>query len=246
MIDSSTNTVVDTIPVGVNPTDIEFNPSNNRLYVSNSDTHDVSVIDSSTNTVVETIDVDGYPTTMLFNPFNNDIYIDSGLSQNISVIDSSTNTVVENIEVGDGWDAERAMLFNPKNNYVYVTNFSSDDVSIIDSTTNKLASTVKVGTGPIGLAFNPSNNHVYVTNINSDDVSIIKKVFVPSEEQPTRIGDLIKGIIQNPLDVTNSIESANEITDILTDNNLVNDQLVCNIIDSEAESTSNIREILDC
>ena len=67
----------------------------------------------------------------------------------------------------------------------------------------------------------------------------------PNEELKT-IGDLIKDILQNPLDVTNSIESANEIKVILTDNDRDNDQLVCDLIDSEAEYTSNIREILNC
>jgi hypothetical protein len=68
----------------------------------------------------------------------------------------------------------------------------------------------------------------------------------PPEEEPKTIGDLIKWIIQNPLDVTNSIESAIEIKDILTDNDRDNDQLVCDLIDSEDEYTFNIREILNC
>ena len=68
----------------------------------------------------------------------------------------------------------------------------------------------------------------------------------PPEEEPKTVSDLIKGIIQNPLDVTNSIDSANEIRDILTDDNRDNDQLVCDLIDPEVDSTSNIREILNC
>jgi hypothetical protein len=68
----------------------------------------------------------------------------------------------------------------------------------------------------------------------------------PPVKEPKTIGDLIKGILQNPLDVTNSIDSANEIRDILTDNNHDNDQLVCDLIDLEDEDTSNIRELLNC
>jgi hypothetical protein len=68
----------------------------------------------------------------------------------------------------------------------------------------------------------------------------------PPNEEPRTIGDIIKGIIQNPLDVTNSIDSANEIRDILSDNNRDNDQIVCDLIDSEDEYTSNIRELLNC
>jgi hypothetical protein len=68
----------------------------------------------------------------------------------------------------------------------------------------------------------------------------------PPEPEPRTINDIIKGIIQNPLNVTNSIDSANEIRNILTDNNRDNDQIVCDLIDSEGEYTSNIREILNC
>ncbi len=68
----------------------------------------------------------------------------------------------------------------------------------------------------------------------------------PSEEEPKTIGDLVKGIYENPQDVTNSIEPANEIRDILTDNNRDNDQIVRDLIDPEDEYTSNIREILNC
>jgi hypothetical protein len=81
-----------------------------------------------------------------------------------------------------------------------------------------------------------------------DEVMItVNPVISPPPEQPSTIGDLIKAIIQNPLNVTNSIDSANEIKEILTDNNRDNDQIVCDLIGSEDEETiSNIREILNC
>ena len=53
----------------------------------------------------------------------------------------------------------------------------------------------------------------------------------PEEEGPRTISNIIRGIIQNPLDVTNSIDSANEICNILTDNDRYNDRLVCDLID---------------
>ncbi|CAN5832313.1 hypothetical protein BH23THE1_BH23THE1_21000 [soil metagenome] len=64
-------------------------------------------------------------------------------------------------------------------------------------------------------------------------------------EDHRTIGELIKNVIQNPLVVTNSIESNNEIRNILTDNNRDNDLLVCELLDSETEYTSNVREILN-
>jgi hypothetical protein len=90
---------------------------------------------------------------------------------------------------------------------------------------------------------NPKNNFIYVTHLYPDLISVIKPTSISEFKMIT---DIIKGIIQNPLDVTNSIDSANEIRDILTDDNRDNDQIVCDLIDSEDEYTSNIREILNC
>ena len=44
MIDTATNSVIDTIPVGDSPHDIEFDPVNNRMYVANMEDGTVSVI----------------------------------------------------------------------------------------------------------------------------------------------------------------------------------------------------------
>ena len=77
-------------------------------------------------------------------------------------------------------------------------------------------------------------------------ITVVPVQSPPPEEEPKTVSDLFKGIIQNPLNVTNSIDSANEIRNILTDNNRDNDQIACDLIDSEDEYTSNIREILNC
>lgn len=68
----------------------------------------------------------------------------------------------------------------------------------------------------------------------------------PTEEEPKTVSDLLKGIIQNPLDLAYSIGSANQILDILTDDDRNNDQLVCDLIDSENEQMSNVLQILNC
>ena len=44
VIDTATNSVIDTIPVGDSPHDIEFDPVNNRMYVANMEDNTVSVI----------------------------------------------------------------------------------------------------------------------------------------------------------------------------------------------------------
>jgi hypothetical protein len=69
----------------------------------------------------------------------------------------------------------------------------------------------------------------------------------PPTEVPQTIRDIIIHLLQNPLDITNSIESSNKILEILTDNNNNNDQLVCEFLgDIENKQAYNMREIINC
>ncbi|HEX7141971.1 MAG TPA: YncE family protein, partial [Nitrososphaeraceae archaeon] len=51
VIDITTNTVIDTIPIGIEPFDIAYDRDNQRMYVSNGGDSTVSVINTTTNTV---------------------------------------------------------------------------------------------------------------------------------------------------------------------------------------------------
>ena len=61
VIDTATNTVVATIPVGSNPYGVSINPAGTRLYVVNRSSNNVSVIDTATNSVVDTVAVGSSP-----------------------------------------------------------------------------------------------------------------------------------------------------------------------------------------
>jgi YVTN family beta-propeller protein len=65
VIDTSTNTVVATVPVGSEPLRLAVTPSRGYVYVANdtgaAPTGTVSVIKTSTNTVVNTVSVNNGP-----------------------------------------------------------------------------------------------------------------------------------------------------------------------------------------
>ena len=56
-----------TINVGESPQNMKYNPSNGNIYVSNSDSGDISVIDSDTNKVIHTIDAGDNPQNLKYN-----------------------------------------------------------------------------------------------------------------------------------------------------------------------------------
>ena len=61
VIDTATNTVIATVPVGTWPRGVSVNPAGTRVYVANGGSNNVSVIDTATNTVVATVLVGDWP-----------------------------------------------------------------------------------------------------------------------------------------------------------------------------------------
>src|SRR5215470_5486086 len=57
VIDTATNTVVATVPVGRFPFGVAITPDGTHAYVTNNASRTVSVIDTATNTVVATVPV---------------------------------------------------------------------------------------------------------------------------------------------------------------------------------------------
>jgi YVTN family beta-propeller protein len=68
VIDTATNTVVATIPVGVGPIGVAITPDGTGAYVTNLFSNTVSVIDIATNTVVATIPVGQAPSRVAITP----------------------------------------------------------------------------------------------------------------------------------------------------------------------------------
>ncbi len=86
VIDSGTNKVIHTIDAGDSPQFLKYNPSNGYIYVSNSDSGDVSVIDSGTDEMLHTIGVGEDPQDIKYNPSYGNIYVANENSDNVSLI----------------------------------------------------------------------------------------------------------------------------------------------------------------
>jgi YVTN family beta-propeller protein len=64
-----------TIQVGTVPGYLAVNATTNRIYVSNLNSNNVSVIDGSTNTVITTVVVGNSPSGIAVNPTTNLVYV---------------------------------------------------------------------------------------------------------------------------------------------------------------------------
>ena len=209
VIDTATNTVVDTVGVGDEPRGIAITPDGSRAYVTNYGSDNVSVIDTATNTVMATVVVGSYPDGIAITPDGSRAYVVFD-PNNLSVIDTATNTVVATVGVGSD---PGGIAITPDGSRAYVANELSSNVSVIDTATNTVVATVEVGSWPIGIAITPDGSRVYVANYSytHNNVSVI--------DTATNTVVSTVGVGGNPIGIAITPDGSRAyVTNIFTDN----------------------------
>ncbi len=167
VIDTATNTITATIPVGSIPIALVLTPDSASLYVANGGSNTVSVIDTATNTVVATVPVGNTPFATAMSPDGAFVYVANLRGNSVSVIATATNTVVATVPVGRN---PEGVAVTPDGAFAYVTNDSDNTVSVIDTATNTVVATVPVGRLPGPVAVSPDGTLVYVGRFISPGV----------------------------------------------------------------------------
>src|SRR5262249_30349888 len=99
VIDTATNTVVATVPVGFAPRGVAITPDGTHAYVVNTNSDTVSVIATATNTVVATVPVGSFPFWVAITPDGTHAYVTNLFSNTVSVIATATNTAADTLPV---------------------------------------------------------------------------------------------------------------------------------------------------
>src|SRR5260370_5301340 len=165
VIDTSTYSVVATIPVGQYPAGVAITPNGAFAYVTNYNSNSVSVIDTATNTVTGTVTVGTGPWGLAITPNGAFAYVTNYTSYSVSVISTTTNAVVATVPIIVGLTGSPAwgVAITPNGAYAYVTTPGSNNVSVINTATNTVVAAVTVGCGPTSVAITPSLALAYVT-----------------------------------------------------------------------------------
>lgn len=170
VINTATNTVTTTVPVGTSPSGVAVHPAGTFAYVANTNGSTISVINTATNTVTATVPVGDDPGGVAVHPAGTFVYVANYFSNTVSVINTATNIVTATVLVGA---SPYGVVVHPAGTRVYVANTSGDTVSVIDTVTNTVVATVLVGDEPYGVAVHPAGTFVYVANGGSGTVSVI-------------------------------------------------------------------------
>lgn len=184
IIDTSTNTVVNTIALGGNnpfnsprlrPDGLVFTPSGREILVTCGACNSVYVIDVASNTISTIIRGLGSTYGISIQPSGKLAFISESVYK-VAVLNVSTNTIINTINVaGNPYYSG----VSPSGNLVYVPTriqgigINEGNVSVIDVAANAVVSTMAVGSNPYQAAFTPSGKEAYVTNHDDNTVSVI-------------------------------------------------------------------------
>jgi YVTN family beta-propeller protein len=192
VVDTTTLTQVNVIPVGLWPHGLAFNPARARAYVANwgdGAVSSLSVIDTDTETVVKTIPLRpsaAHPigtNGVAVDRAGTRVYVSNFYDDSVAVIDATTETVAAVVHIGADPASVNiqnpvGIAVNPAGTRVYVANQQGGTVSVIDTSTNGIVATINdVGSWPTGVGVTPSGDKVLVTAyhaaLNSYSVAVI-------------------------------------------------------------------------
>ncbi len=170
VIDTGSNTVTTSIPVGQGPSGVVLSPDGARAYVTNTTDGTISVIDTGANSVIATITVGGAPLFPAITPDGKTLYVPDFIG-NVFVVNTTNNSLTTTISVGP---FAAAVAVTPSGTRAYVVTFNA--VQVIDTTTNTVVgppiAISALAQGPV-LAVTPSGSDVYAAGQAFPVVSVI-------------------------------------------------------------------------
>jgi len=178
VIDSGTDEVVRTIPVGSRPRGIRVSPDGGTVSVALSGytpeiltEADVIVsVDVASGEIIRRYDAGTDPETFDLSPDGRTLFISNEDAGTATVVDVETGEIQATLSVGVEPEGVAA---SPDGRWVYVTAESSNTVAVIDARTRTVVHAFMVDARPRSAAFSPDSRRAYVTNEIGGVLSVV-------------------------------------------------------------------------
>lgn len=188
ILDTSTDTVTDTIALPADAISLAANDDGTRLFVLNQNIA-ISVFDTTTNTDIAEIPVGGDdPVGLAVSPDGSIAYVGYEETNEVKVVDIASGTVTDTIPVGD---EPAQMAVTPDGSRLFVADFAGNTVTVVDTASDAVVDTIAVAARPQFIVISPDGMRAYVsafgslTVIDTTSDTVVANVLTPGRSPET-------------------------------------------------------------
>jgi gliding motility-associated-like protein len=174
VINTNTNAVIATIPVGNNPYAATASKSGKIVCITHAAPYNaIDIINTATNTVKASVGVGLSPIMSCISPDESKIYVSNVGSNSVSVISTATNAVIATIAMGS---YPRGIEISPDGKNLYVVEEGTGNVSVINTVNNTIVASIATAIGIKYLTLNPKGTLGYAVNTIDSNIYVINTV----------------------------------------------------------------------
>lgn len=157
-VDLQAHTFTHTITVGNTPTEMAFNSTGTRLYVTNQYSGSISVINVASNTAIDEIPVGNRPFEVIVEPGDSILW--TGKIDSLYGVRLASKEIIARFQIGDVGNG----VAIARDTLLYVSTHTTGTVVEINLRTRTQGRIFSVGGVPQKLVVSPDGNELYIAN----------------------------------------------------------------------------------
>jgi len=169
-LDPNTQTFGAEVAVGLIPSDVVFNSTGSRAYVSNQFSQTIGIIDVASNTQIDVIPTIGDPFALAISPDDKFLFVTTN-SNALRKFNIATKTEVGTIPL---IQTSHHIRMDPRGRLLYVATRDGGTVMEVDWRTMTVARTFALGGRPQNMTFSPNGRDLYIANELSNVLHVLR------------------------------------------------------------------------
>ncbi|KAF6245201.1 YncE family protein [Nitrosopumilus sp. b2] len=154
---------------------LDYNPTNELLYVADYNTHSIHIIDTKTDEITQSISVPRHPFTVKADPISNTVMVASLAGNEITFLEDVTDEysvmpiheVAKTIKMSGGpWGLE----LDPLHHFAYVTNRGCECITVINILEKAIVDSIPLGDKAKAIAVDTEDHMVYASYLTQNKI----------------------------------------------------------------------------
>lgn len=164
--------VVRILPSGSDPEQFDVDWQKQRLFVSNEDSNQASILDLQGGEIIATAATGREPEGVRLTPDGSAFYVTGEVDSDITVLDAGSGAVIAKIQVGT---RPRDIIFSADGSRAYVSAEFGATIAVVDAGSHSLISEIALPEGslPMGLVLAPDAGTLFVANGRARTVTAV-------------------------------------------------------------------------